>query len=79
MTLPTSQVIPKELQQKWQKGLEALDEKLGGTRERPIDSLLVMLEVPGALVVLCTAGIASLDPLLILYPTNDAHMRHELL
>jgi glutaredoxin 3 len=50
------QVIPKELQQKWQKGLEALDEKLGGTRERPIDSLLVMLEVPGALVVLCTAG-----------------------
>ena len=56
MTLPASQVIPKELQQKWQKELEALDPKLGGTCERPIDSLLVMLEAPNAMVVLCTAG-----------------------
>ena len=56
MTLPTAQVIPKELQQKWQKDLEALDEKLGGTRERPIDSLLVMFEAPDEMVVLCTAG-----------------------
>ena len=56
MTLPASQVIPKELQQKWQKELEALDPKLGGTPERPISSLLVTLEAPNAIVVLCTAG-----------------------
>ena len=57
MTLPASQVIPKELQQKWQKELEALDPKLGGTPERPISSLLVTFEAPNAIVVLCTAGI----------------------
>ena len=51
-----SQVIPKELQQKWQKELEALDTKLGGTPEKPTESLLIMLEAPEEMVVLCTAG-----------------------
>ena len=56
MTLPISQVIPKELQQKWQKEVEALNPKLGGTPERPISALLVVLDVPEEMVVVCTAG-----------------------
>ena len=41
---------------KWQKDLEAIDSKLGGTPEKPISSLLIMLETPDEMVVLCTAG-----------------------
>ena len=49
-------MFPDELLEKWQKDLEAIDSKLGGTKEKPISSLLVMLETPDEMVVLCTAG-----------------------
>ena len=55
-TLPSIQLIPTELQDKWQKDLEAIDSKLGGTPDKPISSLLIMLETPGEMVVVCTAG-----------------------
>ena len=55
-TLPSLQLIPTELQDKWQKDLEAIDSKLGGTPDKPISSLLIMLETPGEMVVVCTAG-----------------------
>ena len=48
--------MPKELQEKWQSDLESIDGELGGTTERPISSLLIMLETPEEMVVLCTAG-----------------------
>ena len=50
------QLIPAELQEKWQRDLEAIDAKLGGTAEKPISSLLIMLETPEEMIVLCTAG-----------------------
>ena len=56
MTSLLAQVIPHELQEKWQKDLEAIDVKLGGTEEKPISSLLLMLETPDEMVVVCTAG-----------------------
>ena len=51
------QVIPKELQQKWQKDVEALDSKLGGTAERPITKIRLLLETPQEMVVVCTTGV----------------------
>ena len=51
-----TQLIPVKLQQKWQKDLEAMDSKLGGTVDKPISSLLIMLETPEEMVVLCSAG-----------------------
>jgi hypothetical protein len=45
---------------KWQKDLEAIDSKLGGTAEKPISSLLIMLETPEEMVVLCTAGMYTI-------------------
>ena len=50
------QLIPDELQEKWQKDLEATDSKLGGTADKPISSLLIMLETPEEMVVVCSAG-----------------------
>ena len=50
------QLVPTELQQKWQKDLESIDSQLGGTAEKPISSLLIMLETPEEMVVLCTTG-----------------------
>ena len=50
------QLIPTDLQEKWQKDLEAIDSKLGGTADKPISSLLIMLETPREMVVVCTAG-----------------------
>ena len=50
------QLIPTDLQEKWQKDLEAIDSKLGGTADKPISSLLIMLETPQEMVVVCTAG-----------------------
>ena len=54
------QLIPVELQEKWQRYLEAIDSKLGGTTEKPISSLLIMLETPDEMVVLCTAGMCQI-------------------
>ena len=56
------QVIPEELRSKWQKDVDALDSKLGGTPDKPISSLLLMLETPQEMVVVCTAGLCSLPP-----------------
>ena len=50
-------MIPQKLQQTWQKDLEGLDSKLGGTLEKPISSLLLMLDTPQEMVVVCTAGV----------------------
>ena len=50
------QVIPEELKVKWQAEVEALDAKLGGVADKPISSLLLMLEAPEEMVVVCTAG-----------------------
>ena len=49
-------MLPKELREKWQKDVDALNAKLGGTDDKPIDSLLLMLETPKEMVVVCTAG-----------------------
>jgi glutaredoxin 3 len=53
------QIIPAELRNKWQQYMEALDSPLGGTADRPISSILVTLETPHSIVVLCTAGPAK--------------------
>ena len=50
------QIIPDHLQEKWQSDLEALNLKLGGTEDEPIAKLLIMLETPEEMIVLCTAG-----------------------
>ena len=50
------QVIPEELRIKWQTEVEALDAKLGGAPDKPISSLLLMLEAPEEMVIVCTAG-----------------------
>ena len=50
------QVIPEELRIKWQAEVEALDAKLGGAPDKPISSLLLMLEAPEEMVVACSAG-----------------------
>jgi glutaredoxin 3 len=50
------EVLPKELREKWQKDVDALNAKLGGTNDKPISSLLLMLETPTEMVVVCTAG-----------------------
>ncbi len=54
--LSHTKIIPCELQQKWQHEVEALNAQLGGSAERPISSLLLMLETPENMVVVCTAG-----------------------
>ncbi len=51
-----AQVIPRAVQEKWQKELEAMDAQLGGTKEKPVSSLLVMLEAPEEMVIVCTTG-----------------------
>ena len=50
------QIIPPELRQKWQTRVKALNSKLGGTSEKPISSILLMLETPQQMVVICTSG-----------------------
>ena len=49
-------MIPEELRVKWQAEVEALDAKFGGVPDKPISSLLLMLEAPEEMVVVCTAG-----------------------
>lgn len=49
-------MIPEELRRKWQAKVEALDARLGGVPDKPISSLLLMLEAPEEMVVVCTAG-----------------------
>ena len=58
MSLCNVQVIPKELRIKWQAEVEALDAKLGGAPDKPISSLLLMLETPEEMVIVCTAGMS---------------------
>lgn len=53
------ELIPVELRQKWQKELEAIDSKLGGTPEKPISSLLIMLDLASNMLVVCTSGPGS--------------------
>ena len=53
------QVIPEELRIKWQAEVEALDAKLGGVPDKPISSLLLMLEAPEEMVVICTTGMVA--------------------
>lgn len=53
------EVIPKELREKWQGNMPQLHEKLGGSLSNPISSLLLMLETPDEMVVVCTAGPGS--------------------
>ena len=49
--------MPRELQDKWQSDLESTECQLrGGDREKPISSLLVMLETPEEMVVVSSAG-----------------------
>ena len=55
-TIIIIQLVPVELQEKWQSDLESIGGQLGGTAERPISSLLIMLETPEEMVVVCTAG-----------------------
>ena len=50
------QVIPEELRQKWQRGIEAMDSRLGGTPEKPISSMLVVMESPEQMIAICSAG-----------------------
>ena len=54
------QVIPEELRLKWQAEVDALDAKLGGVPDKPISSLLLMLEAPEEMVVACTAGMVAM-------------------
>ena len=49
-------MIPEELRVKWQAEVETLNAKLGGVPDKPISSLLLMLEAPEGMVVVCTAG-----------------------
>lgn len=51
-------MIPKELREKWQRELETeLGPQLGGTAEKPISSLLMVLDTPGSeMVVPCSVG-----------------------
>ena len=49
-------MIPEELRIKWQAEVEALDAKLGGVLDKPISSLLLMLEAPEEMVIVCTSG-----------------------
>ena len=46
------------LREKWQKELYSeLDSKLGGTAERPITGILILLDTPGPdMVVVCSIG-----------------------
>ena len=55
------QIIPKSLRQKWQERVNQLDSLLGGTRDSPISSILLMLETPLQMVVVCTAGQCALQ------------------
>ena len=54
------QLIPKELQEKWQKDVDALHAKLGGTPERPIEIVIISLDTPDYLTVICAAGVRQL-------------------
>ena len=56
------QIIPTELRESWQADLESLNERLGGTVDTPISSLLIMLETPEEMVVLCTTGVLIVVP-----------------
>ena len=55
-SLPSSQLIPKEVQEKWQKEVDGLDAKLGGTPERPIELTIVSLDTPDYMTSVCSAG-----------------------
>ena len=58
--LHPAQLIPKELQEKWQKDVDALHAKLGGTPERPIEIVIISLDTPDYLTVICAAGVRQL-------------------
>ena len=51
-----AQLIPEELQEKWQKEVDALDAKLGGTPERPIELIIISLDTPDYLTVIRATG-----------------------
>ena len=46
----------KEVQEKWQKEVDGLDAKLGGTPERPIELMIVSLDTPDYMTSICSAG-----------------------
>ena len=46
----------KEVQEKWQKEVDGLDAKLGGTPERPIELTIVSLDTPDYMTSICSAG-----------------------
>lgn len=51
------QLIPSELRIKWQADLESVNSKVCGSEAtKQISSLLIMLETPEEMVVLCSAG-----------------------
>ena len=56
-SLPSSQLIPKEVREKWQKQVDGLDAKLGGTPERPIELMIISLDTPDYLTSVCSAGV----------------------
>jgi len=58
--LHPAQLIPKELQEKWQKDVDVLHAKLGGTPERPIEIVIISLDTPDYLTVICAAGVRQL-------------------
>jgi len=58
--LHAAQLIPKELQEKWQKDVDVLHAKLGGTPERPIEIVIISLDTPDYLTVICAAGVRQL-------------------
>ena len=52
-----SQIIPKEVRGEWQESLEAMESSLSAAvGGRPISSLVVTLETPDSILVICTAG-----------------------
>ena len=54
--LSPSQIIPADVRGRWQEYLETMGSSLADVTGREISSLVVTLETPDSILVVCTAG-----------------------
>ena len=63
-----SQIIPEEVRGEWQESLEAMESSLSAAAGgRPISSLVVTLETPDSILVICTAGQPESSAIIAIY------------